>query len=421
MSQPQPPHREREAQDDIARTRIAPALAPALIFALLAPLLVAAGVQVAQGDFAIAARAIPSPAALRRIQRDAGAWTANRQFTAGLHRFELELEETSPVRAKSLPRAQWATTALLASGNTQAVVGRGGWLHFRADIQHLTGPAFLDRPPAWAEMEAFARLRAPDRELFVLLVPAKTAIHPERLIPELAGAAPLANPSTAELVRRLELAGIRVIDPAPLLVAAASSTGRAQYLATDTHWTPEGMDLAARTAAEAIAPSLSGPAPGGYSRRAGSVAGQGDLARLLRLPENSGLFAAEAVSIQRVFRAGAAVRPQREAPILLLGDSFSLIYSDPSLGFGDSAGLAEQLAFHLQQPVDRLAVYAGGAREALARELGADPSRLDGKRVIVYQLAARHLSAGDAGRDGVTGSFADPSRDPGAGQPAPSP
>lgn len=412
MSQPTPPDREREAQDDIAHTRIAPALAPALILALLLPLLVVAGVQVAHGDFAAAARAIPAPAALRMAQRDAGAWAANRQFTAGLHRFETELEETSPIRAETQPWAQWATTALLASGNTQAIVGRDGWLHFRPDIQHLTGPAFLERPEAWAEMEAFAELRAPGRELFVLLVPAKTAIHPERLVPELAGAAPLANPSTAELIRRLGQAGITVIDPAPLLVAAAASTGRAQYLATDTHWTPEGMDVAARAVADAIAPFLPGPAPAGYSRRAGSVAGQGDLARLLGLPEQNRLFAAETVSIQRVSLAGEAVRPVRDAPLLLLGDSFSLIYSDPSLEFGDSAGLAEQLAFHLQQPIDRLAVYAGGAREALARELAADPSRLAGKRMIVYQLAARHLSAGDAGRDEVTASTADPSRNP---------
>jgi alginate O-acetyltransferase complex protein AlgJ len=298
-------------------------------------------------------------------------------------------------------------------------VGRDGWLHFRPDVQHLTGPAFLDRPEAWAEMEAFAELRAPGRELFVLLVPAKTAIHPERLVPELAGAAPLANPSTPELIGRLRQSGIGVIDLAQLLASAAASTGRAQYLRTDTHWTPEAMDLAARAVAEAIAPSLSGRPRAGYSRRADRVAGQGDLARLLRLPEKSRLFAAETVSIQRVYRAGEAVRPARAAPVLLLGDSFSLIYSDPGLGFGDSAGLAEQLAFHLQQPVDRLAVYAGGARAALARELAADPSRLEGKRVIVYQLAARHLSASDVGGEDVTASSAASSRDPSLERPAP--
>jgi len=83
--------------------------------------------------------------------------------------------------------------------------------------------------------------------------------------------------------------------------------------------------------------------------------------------------------------------------VLLLGDSFTNVYSDPSLGWGGGAGLAEQLGYHLQRPVDRIALNAGGAhaaRQALAQEQGGTV-RLAGKRVVIYQFAKRELSGGD--------------------------
>jgi alginate O-acetyltransferase complex protein AlgJ len=84
--------------------------------------------------------------------------------------------------------------------------------------------------------------------------------------------------------------------------------------------------------------------------------------------------------------------------VLLLGDSFTNVFSDEGLGWGGGAGLAEQLAYRLQRPVDRVAQNAGGAwaaRQALRRELRSDPARLDGARVVVYQFAERELAFGD--------------------------
>ena len=73
--------------------------------------------------------------------------------------------------------------------------------------------------------------------------------------------------------------------------------------------------------------------------------------------------------------------------MLLLGDSFSAVYSQAELGWGTGAGLAERLSWHLGLPVDRIVRNAGGAtaaREALAAALAAEPGRLDGVRVVVW-------------------------------------
>jgi len=79
-----------------------------------------------------------------------------------------------------------------------------------------------------------------------------------------------------------------------------------------------------------------------------------------------------------------------------LGDSFTNIYSDPSLKWGESAGLAEHLAYHLQTGVDVIALNDGGVngcRQQLARR----PAMLAGKRLVIWQFATRDftLKAGE--------------------------
>ena len=116
---------------------------------------------------------------------------------------------------------------------------------------------------------------------------------------------------------------------------------------------------------------------------------------MLDLPENDPLFPPETVWLRRILRPdGSPWRSSRDADVLLLGDSFSNIYSLESMGWGTSAGFAEQLSYVLRRPVDRLVQNDEGAfatRTMLQRE----PDRLTGKRVVVYQFSARELAFGD--------------------------
>ena len=64
------------------------------------------------------------------------------------------------------------------------------------------------------------------------------------------------------------------------------------------------------------------------------------------------------------------------------------------MGWGTSAGLAEQLSYALARPVDRL-VQNDDAAFATRAMLAGDPARLTGKRVVIYQFAARELAFGD--------------------------
>jgi alginate O-acetyltransferase complex protein AlgJ len=81
-----------------------------------------------------------------------------------------------------------------------------------------------------------------------------------------------------------------------------------------------------------------------------------------------------------------------DSDVLLLGDSFTNIYSDAAMGWGESAGFAEHLSLALGRPLDVLAENGGGAaalRLSLAR--AENRQRLAGKRLVIYQFAMRDL------------------------------
>ena len=111
--------------------------------------------------------------------------------------------------------------------------------------------------------------------------------------------------------------------------------------------------------------------------------------------DDSPLFPPEAVWLRRVLQPdGSPWRPSRDADVLVLGDSFSNIYSLESMGWGTSAGFAEQFSYVLRRPLDRLVQNDEGAFATRAM-LQREPDRLDGKRVVVYQFAVRELMFGD--------------------------
>ena len=267
------------------------------------------------------------------------------------------------------------------------------------------------------------------------------------------GAPIVTNRSYPRFVAELEAAGVAVFDVAATLAAMRREGEGPLYLATDTHWRPGTVrrvaaDLAAfveggaalseggaalsegraalsedeaapsegRAALSEGGPALSegGAAPSGrgalsgpgalsgrgdYRLRPVEVTNAGDTARLLGLGPAAARFPPETVRVERVETAeGEPWAPARGAEVLLLGDSFTNVYSLGALGWGTSAGLAEHLSFALGRPVDRLAQNDDGAsasRRLLSAELARDPDRLAATRVVIYQFAARELSQGD--------------------------
>ena len=112
------------------------------------------------------------------------------------------------------------------------------------------------------------------------------------------------------------------------------------YLRQDTHWTPRFMDRVAHGISERLRDKKRG-GPSLYRLQSLSVSSFGDLVAMLKLPADQNLYPAETVQVEQV----EPIAPVNdEAEILLLGDSFTNIYSSATLAWGQHAGLGEHLA-----------------------------------------------------------------------------
>jgi hypothetical protein len=348
-----------------------------------------------------------------------GLWrlllSTNRIAIAGLSGFERSLEADSLLGRLLRPPAQMVMTGWLGVGNERVYRGRDGWLFYRPDVEYVTGRGFLDQaqlrrrvaaapewtaPPQPDPREAIARfkrdLEARGITLIVMPTPLKPGVHPEMLAGRYADTTgALQNPSYRAFVDDLRRDGVLVFDASEALAAARLSGP--QYLLTDTHWRPETMEgvaelLGSFIAAHARLPAAADP---GYRLDRPEVRNTGDVVRMLDLPVDSPLFPSEAVWLRRILQPdGSPWRSSRDADVFVLGDSFSNIYSLESMGWGTSAGFAEQLSYTLRRPIDRLVQNDEGAFATRAMLL-RDPDRLNGKRVVIYQFAARELAFGD--------------------------
>jgi alginate O-acetyltransferase complex protein AlgJ len=210
------------------------------------------------------------------------------------------------------------------------------------------------------------------------------------------------NPSYRQFLDELKSEGVLVCDVTDALAQYRDCSDDAVYLATDTHWRPEAMELAAVKLARLIEQEIvldASIVDRDWHRTSKDVKNLGDIAMMLKLPRNQGVFDEEVVTIHPVTDAtGKPWQPDPTAEVLMLGDSFANIYSMEMMNWGSAAGLAEQLSFALDRPVDTILQNDDGAyatREILSRELGKGEDRLAGKKVVVWQFAAREMAVGD--------------------------
>ncbi|MGI9088440.1 MAG: alginate O-acetyltransferase AlgX-related protein [Chthoniobacterales bacterium] len=272
--------------------------------------------------------------------------------------FEKQLETDSVVSQWLLPPTQSILTGKFGAGNEQVYLGRDGWLFYRPDVDYVTGPPFLDATqlrrrahsariqpdPIKAIVQFHEQLAARGIALVVLPVPVKASVDGEMLSARVSLGAELQNASFADFKTRLTANGVRLFDPAPALVQRKrESENWPLYLQSDTHWRPETMEFVTRE----LAAFLKLPAPqssAGLQVSEKQLAGVGDIARMLKLPPNEQLYPAQEIVIRQVTSGSGFWRPSADADVLLLGDSFANIFSLEALGWGESAGFAEQLS-----------------------------------------------------------------------------
>jgi alginate O-acetyltransferase complex protein AlgJ len=292
--------------------------------------------------------------------------------------------------------------------NRSAIAGQDGWLFFVPELRSLAAgpfwgehathvsrsskPEYADPLPAIVDFHS--QLKQAGVELIVVPVPAKAAVYPDRLVANsTAGEAGKlrCDPQQQAFYELLGKQGVQVVDLLPMFLEHRGEAG-GMYCKTDSHWSSAAIALAAKAVAERVQDRawLKGLKPAKYETEIREQEISGDLARLL----NESQPAREALPLSFVgVREGAALAPiatDRESPVLLMGDSHTLVFHDPEL-FARGAGLPDHLALQLGAAVDLIGVRGSGATTTRI-ELLRRRDNLRGKKLVVWCFSFREFT-----------------------------
>lgn len=309
-----------------------------------------------------------------------------------LRNYERGLERESILRTHVVPYYQELLLETFDRGNEQVVVGTEGSLLLSADMDYVTRSDH--DPEAVGVIADFAR-QLWERGVGLVLVPIPPKPRIDRF--RVDGGESLDRTTGLRrqehrFYRGLERAGVAYVDVIKHLELHALEQGRA-YLETDTHWTPGAMQDVADEVASYVELFHTDDRKRRIASRSNTAVAEGDLVELLSLPSRPRpVFEAAPIQLRVVLdrQRGRPIVHDRSSRVLLLGDSFTRAFSDRKLGLGEHAGLAEQLALTLDEPLDVIAIPGGSAtavRETLARRADA----LVGKRLVVWQISMRDL------------------------------
>jgi hypothetical protein len=271
----------------------------------------------------------------------------------------------------------------LGDGGSKAIVGKDGWMFYVPGVNTLTQRRQNNEYTAGDALAAVTdfrdQLRKRGIRLLVMPAPNKESIYPQMLTRAAKLPARIINPETRAFLDGCRQNGIEVVDLFSLYLNESSSHHTPLYLAQDTHWSPAGIDLAAREVAQRI--GTRGDAR--FDTEPATMNVHGDLIRMMRSPVIEAHFPLESVRTVRVTGANDTGR----SPVLVLGDSFSRIFQTDE---PQDAGFIAQLARYLGQPVASL-VNDGGAATLVRQEVARRPRILEHRKVVIWEFTERDL------------------------------
>ncbi len=299
--------------------------------------------------------------------------------------------------------------ALLVSnaGADSVVAGKDGWLFLKEELEQLSSPVlsgqgieqfskatkkeYADPVPAIIDFNKQLAERGID--LLFVLIPPKALIYSD-MLPESFSqnqVTELEQPYL-DLFATLTEQGIGVLDLIPLFTEQRKDVQL--YCKTDSHFSGAGVKTVARKAAAYImaAEWYKGLPKKEYVSKQKEVSIHGDLAEM-----TGDTNATESLPLSFVMKKddNSAVIANPASPVLLLGDSHTLVFSVGNDMHTSGAGLFDHLALEIGFPVDRIGVRGSGAtpsRIKLYQRSRKEPDFLKNKKTVIWCLSARELT-----------------------------
>lgn len=296
----------------------------------------------------------------------------------------------------------------LKKENSQVLIRPDGWLFFAPELRLLSVGKFWgeqataaapsrkadEADPAIAIVDFCNQLKQRGIALLLVPVPPKAAIYPDKAAPDFDLHGENAAPYLTRFYDELRGNGVDVLDLSPLFLQQRDSEHGPVFCKTDTHWSGKGCVVAAHAMAEKV--KLTAPERHDYATHWNQIDLTGDLLALL--PHGAPKPPPEKIFVREVGEKanGHAVQPDPESPLLLMGDSHTLVYHD---FLAQASGLVDQLADELGFPPDLIGTRGSGAgavRVDLYRRIRKSPGYLAKKKMIIWCFSAREFTEADA-------------------------
>ena len=302
---------------------------------------------------------------------------------------ETHYDDEFPI--KRLGTNLWAALdfKLFNEGRPGVVLGRDQWLYSDEEFNPIVNEAF-NLQGNYALVEGVRQtLKARGVELVMAIVPAKVRLYPEHLAE--------VKPASihADLYRDFHqrVAAERI--PAPDLLGPlqqAKNAGQQVFLRTDTHWTPEGAQIAAEQLARTIAEKtpLSGQPQQFVTQTRENVSHKGDLRLFLPLdplfenlmPATEPLQKRTTVAAEQPAEGEDALFANSEVPVALVGTSYS---ANPNWNF---VGALKQA---LNSDVLSYAEDGHGPILPMLSYLKSDDFKNSPPQVLIWEFPERYL------------------------------
>lgn len=314
---------------------------------------------------------------------------------------------------EALSQIKQKTIELETSGH-KVCQGKDGWLFFSGELRSISVGQFwgdaaagvsrasraqaMDPLPAILEFKT--QCKEAGAELLLVPVPAKAVIYADKLVDGLAtageGLLPRIDLNHQAFYKILRAQGVNVLDMTDLFLRERQS-GKRLYCRDDTHWSSYACLLTAK----AIHAEVAGREWPKKNNLKGSdivsverpLAIKGDLWGYL-----TGVEARE--EILPMFYVGISrgadaiptpLPPDRQSPIILMGDSHTLVFNAGGDLHSQGAGLADHLAQEFGFAIDLVGVRGAGTtvpRVDLARR----KDNLKDKKLVIWCFSARQFT-----------------------------
>lgn len=274
---------------------------------------------------------------------------------------------------------------LFGEARDGAVIGKNGWLFTSEEFQTAkTDAAEIQNKVAYVK-QVRDDLAKDNAKLVVALIPAKTRIYAAELGKVKQPA--VWNGVYQDFRRQLEEADI----PTPDLDSAfqqAQKNGNQVFLRTDTHWTPQGAELAAALLAATVRSLNPDLPPAEYSvTQKPEIKRKGDLLRYIPVPDGQGPApdSVQEPTYQRTDEGGGGLLGDESLAVTLVGTSYSAETKDNVWHFDQA------LARELGSPVLNMAKEGLGPIVPMREYLQSQERKDNPPQVVVWEIPERFL------------------------------